>query len=406
MTPRTAGGAAAPAPAPRPRAMPAWAARVDKVGVLIAALVAYAAFALPFVTLRANRIAAGAELAPAAVFPALHAYALDALWAAGALFALVRSRAAWRAAVGVGLVFALGVAIGAAPAHLVTPDTPLARVSPAAGAWLLLFAFAVLIADALARIALAPAMRLVALAAASAALAAFIHGGFWDGLSVMQEYAVRADTFRNEAIRHLALVAGSVAAAVALGVPLGIGCTRSAALRGALLPLLNVVQTIPSIALYGLLMAPLAILAARVPLAARLGVSGIGVAPALIALFLYALLPIVSSVVVGFAQVPAAVVEAALAMGMTGRERLVAIELPLALPVVLSGMRIVLVQNIGLTAVAALIGGGGFGTFIFQGIGQSATDLVLLGALPTIALALVTAVLFEAATDLAKGARR
>ncbi|WP_038794445.1 ABC transporter permease subunit [Burkholderia pseudomallei] len=351
MTPRTAGGAAAPAPAPRPRAMPAWAARVDKVGVLIAALVAYAAFVLPFVTLRANRIAAGAELAPAAVFPALHAYALDALWAAGALFALVRSRAAWRAAVGVGLVFALGVAIGAAPAHLVTPDTPLARVSPAAGAWLLLFAFAVLIADALARIALAPAMRLVALAAASAALAAFIHGGFWDGLSVMQEYAVRADTFRNEAIRHLALVAGSVAAAVALGVPLGIGCTRSAALRGALLPLLNVVQTIPSIALYGLLMAPLA-------------------------------------------------------MGMTGRERLVAIELPLALPVVLSGVRIVLVQNIGLTAVAALIGGGGFGTFIFQGIGQSATDLVLLGALPTIALALVTAVLFEAATDLAKGARR
>ncbi|WP_073699595.1 ABC transporter permease, partial [Burkholderia mallei] len=315
-------------------------------------------------------------------------------------------RAAWRAAVGVGLVFALGVAIGAAPAHLVTPDTPLARVSPAAGAWLLLFAFAVLIADALARIALAPAMRLVALAAASAALAAFIHGGFWDGLSVMQEYAVCADTFRNEAIRHLALVAGSVAAAVALGVPLGIGCTRSAALRGALLPLLNVVQTIPSIALYGLLMAPLAILAARVPLAARLGVSGIGVAPALIALFLYALLPIVSSVVVGFAQVPAAVVEAALAMGMTGRERLVAIELPLALPVVLSGVRIVLVQNIGLTAVAALIGGGGFGTFIFQGIGQSATDLVLLGALPTIALALVTAVLFEAATDLAKGARR
>ncbi|CAK0144138.1 ABC transporter permease [Burkholderia pseudomallei] len=392
MTPRTAGGAAAPAPAPRPRAMPAWAARVDKVGVLIAALVAYAAFVLPFVTLRANRIAAGAELAPAAVFPALHAYALDALWAAGALFALVHSRAAWRAAVGVGLVFALGVAIGAAPAHLVTPDTPLARVSPAAGAWLLLFAFAVLIADAL--------------AAASAALAAFIHGGFWDGLSVMQEYAVRADTFRNEAIRHLALVAGSVAAAVALGVPLGIGCTRSAALRGALLPLLNVVQTIPSIALYGLLMAPLAILAARVPLAARLGVSGIGVAPALIALFLYALLPIVSSVVVGFAQVPAAVVEAALAMGMTGRERLVAIELPLALPVVLSGVRIVLVQNIGLTAVAALIGGGGFGTFIFQGIGQSATDLVLLGALPTIALALVTAVLFEAATDLAKGARR
>ncbi|MET5020012.1 ABC transporter permease, partial [Burkholderia pseudomallei] len=96
-----------------------------------------AAYVLPFVTLRATRIAAGADLAPAAVCPALHASALDALWAAGALFALVQSGAAGRAAVGVGLVFALGVAIGAAPAHLVTPDTPLARVSPAAGAWLL-----------------------------------------------------------------------------------------------------------------------------------------------------------------------------------------------------------------------------------------------------------------------------
>lgn len=86
MTARTAGGAGAPAPAPRPRAIPGWAARVDKVGALIAALVAYAAFVQPFVTLRANRIAAGSELALGAVFPALHAYALDALWAAGALF--------------------------------------------------------------------------------------------------------------------------------------------------------------------------------------------------------------------------------------------------------------------------------------------------------------------------------
>jgi osmoprotectant transport system permease protein len=121
-----------------------------------------------------------------------------------------------------------------------------------------------------------------------------------------------------------------------------------------------------------------------------------------LALFLYSLLPIASSVVVGLAQVPPHVTEAARAMGMTRVQRLLRVDLVLALPVILSGVRIVLVQNIGLTAVAALIGGGGFGTH-FQGIGQSAADLVLLGAIPTIALALTAAVVFEAATTLAKG---
>ncbi len=383
----------------------AWRARVDAVGLLVAPLIVVALLGLPWLTLRANRIAAGADLGLFQVYPAWLAGLVLALGALAAGCALLGSRAGWRLAAGVVLLAALGLLLGAAPARLVTPDTPLARVSPAAGAWLLMFAGAVLSADALARLALSPLARLGALGAVLAALAAALHGGLWDGLSVMQEYAVRADSFHAEATRHLALVAGSVAAALAAGLPLGIACARSRALRSACLPLLNIVQTIPNSALYGLLMVPLGLLAARLPLAAALGVSGIGAAPALVALFLYALLPIVSSVVVGLDQVPAEVAEAAAAMGMTRAQRLARVELPLALPVILSGVRIVLVQNIGLTAVAALIGGGGFGTFIFQGLGQSATDLVLLGALPTIAFALVAAVVFEAATRLAQGAR-
>lgn len=222
----------------------------------------------------------------------------------------------------------------------------------------------------------------------------------------MREYAVRSDDFWREAIRHVSLAGGSVAAALVAGLPLGIACARIAALRTVVMPALNIVQTIPSIAMYGLMMAPLGLLAAHVPLAAALGIRGIGVAPAVLALFLYSLLPIASSVAVGLAQVPPQVIEAARAMGMTRMQRLFCIDLVLALPVILSGVRIVLVQNIGLTAVAALIGGGGFGTFIFQGIGQSAADLVLLGAIPTIALALAAAVVFEAATTLAKGRAR
>jgi osmoprotectant transport system permease protein len=108
--------------------------------------------------------------------------------------------------------------------------------------------------------------------------------------------------------------------------------------------------------------------------------------------------------VVGLAGVSPAVTEAAAGMGMTERQRLFGIKLPLAFPVILTGIRIVLVQNIGLATIAALIGGGGFGVFVFQGVGQTAMDLVLLGALPTVALALAAAVLLDALIDMVRPA--
>ncbi|MGR3908124.1 ABC transporter permease [Burkholderia sp. SR8] len=376
---------------------------LDKVGILIGVLTIAAVFAMPFMVLRPNRIAAGTGLSMFAALPAMQGAPLAALWIAGALWAMTASRPGWRLAAGCTWLATLAYAVGAAAAHVVAPDDMLARVSPAAGVWLLLFAWAVLVADALARLAFGPWRRLVALVVAMAAISLPLASGWWDGLSVMREYAVRSDDFWREAIRHVSLAGGSVAAALVAGLPLGIACARIAPLRTVVMPVLNIVQTIPSIAMYGLMMAPLGLLAAHVPLAAALGIRGIGVAPAVLALFLYSLLPIASSVVVGLEQVPSHVTEAARAMGMTRVQRLLCVDLVLALPVILSGVRIVLVQNIGLTAVAALIGGGGFGTFIFQGIGQSAADLVLLGAIPTIALALAAAVVFEAATTLAKG---
>ncbi|MBR8081988.1 ABC transporter permease [Burkholderia vietnamiensis] len=381
------------------------AARIalDKLGVLIGVLTIIAVFGMPFVVLRPNRIAAGTGLSVFAALPAASGAALAVLWTAGALWTMKASRLVWRLAAGCASLATLAYALGAAAAHVVAPDDMLARVSPAASVWVLLFASAVLVADALARLAFGPWRRLAALAVAIAAISVPLASGWWDGLSIMREYAVRRDDFWREATRHVALAGGSVAAALVAGLPLGIACMRFASVRTVVMPVLNIVQTVPSIAMYGLMMAPLGLLAARVPLAAALGIRGIGVAPAVLALFLYSLLPIASSVVVGLAQVPPHVTEAARAMGMTRVQRLLRVDLVLALPVILSGVRIVLVQNIGLTAVAALIGGGGFGTFIFQGIGQSAADLVLLGAIPTIALALTAAVVFEAATTLAKG---
>ena len=376
--------------------------RIDKVGALIAALALLALVFEPFVTFRANRIVSGKGLGLTDIFTAGQAWAFLAVLATGVLFALLRSRPALRFVVGVVLLLTLCLLLGLVPAHLVTADNPLARVSPAGGFWILFFAFSVLVTDAIAKLSFGPVQHLLALALAAAAIAAILSSGLWSGLSVMLEYANHADTFWLEAARHIELVTGSVAAAVLVGVPLGVACAKWSALRAVALPVLNIVQTIPSIAMYGLMMVPLGLLAARFPLLDALGIRGIGVAPAGIALFLYSLLPVAASVVVGFAQLARESVEAAVAMGMTPRQRLFAIELPLALPVILTGVRIVLVQNIGLATVAALIGGGGFGTFVFQGLGQAATDLVLLGAVPTIALGLTAAIVFNAVTELAK----
>src|SRR5258708_3421984 len=199
--------------------------------------------------------------------------------------------------------------------------------------------------------------------------------------------------------RQGGLAGGSLGGAVLVALPLGILCHRAPSLRPGVLGTLNVIQTIPSIALFGILMVPLAALAASMPLAARLGIRGIGAAPAAVSLFLYSLLPITANTVAGLKRVPPAAVEAAHGMGMTRRQVLISIELILALPVILTGIRIVLVQNIGMVTIAALIGGGGLGTFVFQGIGQTAIDLVLLGAIPIVVLAFSAAVLLDALVE-------
>jgi len=210
----------------------------------------------------------------------------------------------------------------------------------------------------------------------------------FDALSIVREYATRRQLFADAMLRHITLVAGSVGPAIAIGFPLGVAAARKPALQNPLFAILNLLQTIPSIALFGLLIFPLGALARSVPWLAAIGVGGIGVAPAIVALVLYALLPIVRNTSAGIAGVDPAVIESARGMGLTQRQIFRQVELPLALPVLLAGLRIVTVQAIGLAVVAALIGAGGLGTFVFEGLGQYAVDLGLLGALPAIFLAL------------------
>jgi osmoprotectant transport system permease protein len=172
--------------------------------------------------------------------------------------------------------------------------------------------------------------------------------------------------------QHLYLVAISTGLAVALGVPLGILLTRRAAWRAPVLGLASVFQTIPSLALFGFL----------IPLL------GIGAWTAIAALVVYGLLPIVRNTYTGIAGVDPAVREAGRGMGMTGRELLTMVELPLAAAVILAGIRVATVVGVGVATIAAAIGAGGLGVYIFRGVAVVDYTLILAGALPAALLAL------------------
>lgn len=372
--------------------------RIDKLGLVIS-LLSITGLMLPFATFRANRIVQGEPRFILEAQPLSMATLLVTTLAASLLIALISGNRLLRLASSFLSLVVIMLMIGFAASHLAPEGNNYARISPASGFWLLIFATGIHVADGLVRVKIRPMFRVLLLLIAFALLYGLLSSGLWDDISFMKEYQSRAASFWNEAQRHVQLALGSLFAATIIGLPLGLICHRLPALRNLVLNCLNIVQTIPSMALFGILIAPLGWIAANLPGAASLGISGIGAAPAFIALFLYSLLPIVANTVAGLAQVPAPVNDAARGMGMTRLQRLFQTEFPLALPVILTGIRIVMVQNIGLTTIAALIGGGGFGTFVFQGIGQTAMDLVLLGALPTVLLAFAAAVILDAAIE-------
>ena len=175
--------------------------------------------------------------------------------------------------------------------------------------------------------------------------------------------------------QHLVLVAVSTLLAAAVGIPLGIALTRRPKLARPILGLAGVLQTIPSLALFGFLL-PL-------PL-----IGGIGARTAIVALLVYAMLPILRNTYAGILSVDPAIVEAATGLGMTPRQRLWWVELPLALPVVLAGVRIATVVSIGLATIAAAIGAGGLGVLIYRGIAIVDNRQILAGAVPAALLAL------------------
>ncbi|MBW4670551.1 MAG: ABC transporter permease [Cyanomargarita calcarea GSE-NOS-MK-12-04C] len=177
-------------------------------------------------------------------------------------------------------------------------------------------------------------------------------------------------------LEHLVLVSISIGIATIVGIPLGILITRQKNLRQPILGIANILQTIPSLALFGLLI--------PVPV-----IGGIGAVPAIVALTLYSLLPIIRNTYTGITNVDPAIREAGRGMGMTDKELLIQVEIPLAMGVILAGVRVATVIAIGVATIAAAIGAGGLGELIFRGISAVNNQLLLAGAVPAALIALL-----------------
>lgn len=424
---------------------------------------------------KANRLVLG-DAHSAFGLDASLTWALLALWSAVALLSLLptRARAPLLALLSTAVLVTALLFVGGAAREITQAAAPSARVSLQGGVWLTLLACYVVLYGAVSQ---APRRQRAALLAPALVAAGWVvFSGSLNELGLARELANQGGDFRAESARHLALAGSSLLVAALIGVPAAILAARSAAVARWVLPGAGLVQTLPSLALFGLLVSPLArlgqeltvgtavwvalgglapllllvalrrlrrrrpqrpstaaapavaglralllllpvapgallavilavslngLLAALLgagslprwpawdaPLAA-IGVRGIGSAPALIALTLYALLPIVRNTYTGLNGVPRAATEAGRGMGMSPRQLLWRVQLPLALPLVIEGVRAAAVLTIGTTTVAYLIGAGGLGVFIQRGIDQVVPDLVLLGAIPIIVLALL-----------------
>lgn len=372
---------------------------INPVLIFLMACTAAAWLLLSSVSVAPNRIVPGSNFSALDVagWPGLMISLLPMFGVAWLALNRSSRQLKWVALLVVLMLAGLPLWLALAAHHLVAPDQPGARLGIGAGVWVVLFLLLLSLIEVRTRLGVSRWQGGSLLLIPVVSLGAVLLATPWlDSLALRREFVTRSDAFYAAVGEHLLLVGAAVGCGLIIGVTLALTMRHWPRLRAPGFTLLNFLQTIPSLALFGLLIAPLAWLAAKQPWLASLGVSGIGWAPALLALIGYSLLPLVRNTFVALDDVDPGIIDAARGMGMTSGQVFRQVRLPLALPVLLEGIRITTVQAIGLTAVAALIGAGGLGRFIFQGLGQAAMDLVLLGALPILIMALLADALLGA----------
>lgn len=225
-------------------------------------------------------------------------------------------------------------------------------------------------------------------------------------LGIVREWTLTRSTFARELTRHLFYALGATIGAIVIGIPLGVISARHRGARSIIMGLLNLGQVLPVLAFIGIMMPILGAVGDRSETLRSLGISGIGWAPVMIVLLVYALFPVARNTLVAIQQLDPGVLDTAKGMGMSRWRTLWEVELPLAFPVVLAGVRIALVQSTAGAIIAAFVGGGGLGTIMFMGLEQTSMDLVLVGVVPIVALALFFDALLRAVEYLAGHGRR
>jgi osmoprotectant transport system permease protein len=363
-----------------PRALPV---------IVLACIGLVAALALPFVYVTPNRLLSGEA-------HSAHVVLLASTWLLVAVLGVMRFSGTRVAVASVAWLLVVGLPLLASmdARSLLLTATPSARVPLGVGFWLMWLAAALLLLDRLRGVRLSG--RIAAWLTLLVVITATAMSGTFDRLALVREFRAQRVPFMDALLTHLTLAATTLVLALLIGAPLGWWAWRARRTDGTVVRLLAFLQTVPSLALFALLIGPFAWLAHAWPALGAIGFGGTGAAPAVFALVLYALLPVVRYTIAGLGAVPADTREAARGLGMSRLQVLSRVQLPLGWPVLLAGLRIVAVQTIGLAAVATLIGAGGLGRFVFLGIGQGANDMVMLGTLAIIALALTVDLLFQA----------
>jgi osmoprotectant transport system permease protein len=366
--------------------------RPYKVGVATAVIGLPLFLLLPFATVRRSRIATGVGLPPWSAIGPLLTLVVVALWIAVIVLSLRdggRGSAIARGFLGAAIIVAIVAFSGGAATNLGVQAGRFARVSVAGGAWVSAIAAYALVLASRRILGRRSALGVTMAVVAPVAIVAMLLSGYLDNMGIMKEYANVTDRFWVETVNTVIYAAVAVTIATAVGVYLGIGAFRNQHLERPIFATVSVFQTIPGLAMVGLLVAPFAAASFALPFLRRLGVGGIGWAPVVTALTLYALLAIVRNTYAGLRNVPPAVVDAGRGMGMTDSQLMRKVELPLGMPVVFSGVRTSTVQTVGNATLGAFVGGITLGRFIFQGLAEQSPDLTMLGSIALVLIAVL-----------------
>ena len=349
-------------------------------GLLLGAL-----YALPLLHVAANRLVVGEPVYASAIpGPAM---GLASALMVGALMTLVGTRRRSGALAALFLLAAawaiLGTGLGAEAARLIAGRPPAVRVGLGSGVWIVSAGLAAGLGWSVRR-ARRRGLGLLTVLAGLAFLTLAGRAGVFDGLSLAVEYARRRDAVNGAVLEHLRISGSAVIVGIAGSIALSLWRTR----QGAVGLLVGGIQVVPAVALLGGLVALASGLLRVVPALRDLGFSALGPGPAVIGIAAYLLLPLWRGIGTALSSPDPAILDAAIALGLTRGQMLAQIRLPLGAPVLIGALRVAVVQSLGLATLGALIGAGGLGRIVFDGMAQFAPDLTLLGAVPIVALSL------------------